>query len=184
MRSWPWTRSPATDNNAGPSRVLLAARELPAVIGNLAREATSPAAGTSLSSGARAAEFTTWLHRDAESPARIAVRFRAPAAEWAVLTGDGPIRDCVLLGRPRAADRHDPARVLGPARMLGPARAPAHGPWTLQPRARAETVQQEARALVLTGERERGTATEGVPEPETAVGTRTTRPFAIHVSNG
>ncbi|MGW6832301.1 hypothetical protein ACWGCI_02685 [Streptomyces sp. NPDC054949] len=51
----------------------------------------------------------------------------------------------VLLRKAQATDRHDSAR------MLDLAHAAAHVPWTLPPRARAEALQQEARALALTG---------------------------------
>ncbi|MFD4916983.1 hypothetical protein ACFWNR_27740 [Streptomyces virginiae] len=51
----------------------------------------------------------------------------------------------MLLRKAQAADRGDAAR------MLDLAHAAAQGPWRLPPRARAEALQQEARALALTG---------------------------------
>ncbi|WP_328864091.1 hypothetical protein [Streptomyces virginiae] len=51
---------------------------------------------------------------------------------------------CILLRKAQAAHRDDPAR------MLDLARTAAHGPWRLPPHARAEALQQEAQALVLT----------------------------------
>ncbi|MCX5128280.1 XRE family transcriptional regulator [Streptomyces sp. NBC_00347] len=133
------------DSSTGPRQVLPAAMELLAVIDTLARDATTPVRRELLGVGARAAEFTAWLHRDAGSPAHLTVFFHDRAAEWATLTGDGPMHAYVLLRKAQATDRHDPAR------MLDLAQAAARGPWTLPPRARAEALQQEARALALTG---------------------------------
>ncbi|MFC6137835.1 XRE family transcriptional regulator [Streptomyces spororaveus] len=133
------------DSSTGPRQVLPAAMELLAVIDALVREVTSPVRSELLSIGARAAEFTAWLHRDGGSPAHVTVYFHDRAAEWATVTGDGPMHAYVLLRKAQATDRHDPAR------MLDLAHAAAHGPWALPPRAQAEALQQEARALALTG---------------------------------
>ncbi|WP_052714042.1 hypothetical protein, partial [Streptomyces katrae] len=133
------------DGSTGPRRVLPAATELLAVIEELAHEASPSVRRELLGVGARAAEFTAWLHRDAGAPAHVTVFFHDRAVEWATVTGDGPMHAYVLLRKAQATDRHDAAR------MLDLAHAAAHGPWTLPPRAQAEALQQEARALALTG---------------------------------
>ncbi|MFF3675913.1 hypothetical protein ACFYYS_18305 [Streptomyces sp. NPDC002120] len=75
----------------------------------------------------------------------MAAFFYDRAVEWATVTGDGPMHAYILLRKAQAADRDDPVR------MLDLARTAAHGPWRLPPRAHAEALQQEARALALTG---------------------------------
>ncbi|MER6257674.1 XRE family transcriptional regulator [Streptomyces sp. NPDC001584] len=134
-----------TDGSTGPRQALPAATELLAVIEQLARETPDSVRRELLGLGARAAEFTAWLHRDAGAPPHVAGFFHDRAVEWATVTGDGPMHAYVLLRKAQAADRDDPAR------MLDLARTAAHGPWRLPPRARAEALQQEARALALTG---------------------------------
>ncbi|MFF3620735.1 hypothetical protein [Streptomyces sp. NPDC002467] len=51
----------------------------------------------------------------------------------------------VLLRKAQATKHHDAAC------MLDLASTAAHDPWSLPPRAQAEALQQEARALALTG---------------------------------
>ncbi|MDK9498565.1 XRE family transcriptional regulator [Streptomyces katrae] len=133
------------DGSAGPRQALPAATDLVAVIEQLAREASSSLRPDLLRVGARAAEFTAWLHRDAGAPAHVTVFFHDRAVEWATVTGDAPMHAYVLLRKAQATDRHDAAR------MLDLAHAAANGPWKLPPRAQAEALQQEARALALTG---------------------------------
>lgn len=134
-----------TDGSTGPRQALPTAIELLAVIDHLARDA-APAVGRELLVlGARAAEFTGWLHRDAGSPPHHCLYFHDRAIEWATVTGDSPMHAYVLLRKAQATDRHDPVR------MLDLAHTAARGPWTLPPRAQAEALQQEARALALTG---------------------------------
>ncbi|MFF2192844.1 XRE family transcriptional regulator [Streptomyces sp. NPDC058157] len=133
------------DGSAGPRQALPAATELLAVIEHLAHEASPSLRRELLGVGARAAEFTAWLHRDAGSPPHVTVFFHDRAIEWATVTGDAPMHAYVLLRKAQATDRHDAAR------MLDLAHAAAHGPWRLPPRAQAEALQQEARALALTG---------------------------------
>ncbi|MFD9418187.1 XRE family transcriptional regulator [Streptomyces goshikiensis] len=134
-----------TDGSTGPRQALPAATELLVVIEQLAREAPEPVRRELLGVGARAAEFTAWLHRDSGAPPHVAGFFHDRAVEWATVAGDGPLHAYILLRKAQSADRDDPAR------MLGLARTAAHGPWRLPPRARAEALQQEARALALTG---------------------------------
>ncbi|MFE9933561.1 XRE family transcriptional regulator [Streptomyces sp. NPDC005533] len=134
-----------TDGATGPRQALPAATELLVVIEQLAREAPEPVRHELHRLGARAAEFTAWLHRDAGAPPHVPAFFYDRAVEWATVTGDGPMHAYILLRKAQAADRDDPTR------MLDLARTSAHGPWRLPPRAHAEALQQEARALALTG---------------------------------
>ncbi|MFJ3882014.1 XRE family transcriptional regulator [Streptomyces sp. NPDC090077] len=133
------------DGNTGPRQALPAAMEILAVVEHLACDASPSVRRELLAVGARAAEFTAWLHRDAGAPAHVTVFFHDRAVEWATVTGDGPMHAYVLLRKAQATDRHDALR------MLDLAHAAAHGPWNLPPRAQAEALQQEARALALTG---------------------------------
>ncbi|MEV6575653.1 XRE family transcriptional regulator [Streptomyces sp. NPDC051577] len=134
-----------SDGRTGPRQALPLAVDLLAVIDELARDTRSAVRRDLLMLGARAAEFTAFLHRDAGSPPQVTLYFHDRAIEWASITGDGPMHAYVLLRKAQATDRGDAAR------MLDLAHAAAQGPWTLPPRARAEALQQEARALALTG---------------------------------
>lgn len=133
------------DGSTGPRQALPAAMEILAVVEHLARDASPSVRRELLGVGARAAEFTAWLHRDAGAPAHVTVFLHDRAVEWATVTGDGSMHAYVLLRKAQATDRHDATR------MLDLAHAAAHGPWSLPPRAQAEALQQEARALALTG---------------------------------
>ncbi|MCY0930980.1 XRE family transcriptional regulator [Streptomyces sp. H27-H1] len=134
-----------SDGRTGPRQTLPTALDLLGVIDELARDTRSAVRRDLLMVGARAAEFTAFLHRDAGAPPPVTLYFHDRAIEWASITGDGPMHAYVLLRKAQATDRGDAAR------MLGLAHAAAQGPWTLPPRARAEALQQEARALALTG---------------------------------
>ncbi|WP_372410844.1 XRE family transcriptional regulator [Streptomyces luteireticuli] len=134
-----------TDGSAGPRQALPAAVGIVGAVGELIREAPSDIRGELLTVGARAAEFTAWLHRDAGAPRHITTYFHDRAIEWATVGGDGPMHAYVLLRKAQATDRDDAPR------MRDLAHAAVHGPWTLPPRARAEALQQEARAIALTG---------------------------------
>lgn len=135
------------DGSTGPRNALPKAMDILCVIDVLAHEASDTVRKDLLAIGARAAEFTAFLHRDAGAPPHVALYFYDRAAEWATVTGDGPMQAYVLLRKAQAIDRRDAAR------MLDLAHAAAHGPWKLPPRARAEALQQHARALALTGSR-------------------------------
>ncbi|MEU1826683.1 XRE family transcriptional regulator [Streptomyces abikoensis] len=134
-----------TDGRTGPRQALPAALGILGAIDEIARDAAPAVRRELLVVGARAAEFTAWLHRDAGDPPHIATFFHDRAIEWATLTGDGPMHAYVLLRKAQATDRDDAAR------MRDLAQAAVHGPWTLPPRAQAEALQQEARAMALTG---------------------------------
>ncbi|MFD9411254.1 XRE family transcriptional regulator [Streptomyces sp. NPDC059989] len=120
-----------SDGRTGPRQALPTALELLAVIDELARDTRSSIRRELLMVGARAAEFTAFLHRDAGSPPQVTLYFHDRAIEWASITGDGPMHAYVLLRKAQAADRGDAARMLDLAR--------------------ADALQQEARALALTG---------------------------------
>ncbi|MEU1375962.1 XRE family transcriptional regulator [Streptomyces triculaminicus] len=133
------------DGRTGPRQALPAALGILGAIDEIAREAAPDVRRELLVVGARAAEFTAWLHRDAGDPPHIATFFHDRAIEWATVTGDGPMHAYVLLRKAQATERDDAAR------MRDLAQAAIHGPWTLPPRAQAEALQQEARAMALTG---------------------------------
>ncbi|MFI9206510.1 XRE family transcriptional regulator, partial [Streptomyces sp. NPDC053048] len=134
-----------TDSHAGPRQVLPVALGLAGAIDTLAREARPAIRQDLLALGARTAEFTAWVHRDSGAPPQTTTYWHDRAIEWATLTGDGPMHAYVLLRRAQATDRQDAVRMYDLAHVA------ARGPWTLPPRARAEALQQEARAMALTG---------------------------------
>ncbi|MEU5430917.1 XRE family transcriptional regulator [Streptomyces olivoreticuli] len=132
------------DGRMGPRQVLPFALGIVGAIDVTARE--RPAIRRDLLAlGARAAEFTAWVHRDGGAPPQATVYWHDRAIEWATLAGDGPMHAYVLLRRAQVTDRHDALRMRDLAHVA------ARGPWKLPPRARAEALQQEARALALTG---------------------------------
>ncbi|MEU2510471.1 XRE family transcriptional regulator [Streptomyces syringium] len=134
-----------TDGRTGPRQALPGAVSILGAIDEIARDACSAVRRELLGVGARAAEFTAWLYRDAGAPPHTTTFFHDRAIEWATLSGDGPMHAYVLLRKAQATERDDAAR------MRDLAHAAVHGPWTLPPRARAEALQQEARAMALTG---------------------------------
>ncbi|NEA59550.1 XRE family transcriptional regulator [Streptomyces sp. SID13666] len=137
--------SARADSHLGPHRALPAALGILAAIDTTARTAQPAVRRDLLALGARAAEFTAWLHRDGGSTPQTTTYWHDRAIEWATVSGDDAMHAYVLLRKAQAADRDDPAR------MRDLAHAAVHGPWALPARARAEALQQEARALALTG---------------------------------
>ncbi|MGR8012212.1 helix-turn-helix domain-containing protein [Streptomyces hypolithicus] len=133
------------DGRTGPHEALPTTLGILAAINTTARDAGAGIRHDLLILGSRGAELAAWLHRDAGAPAQATAYWHHQAKEWATLTGDGPMHAYVLLRQAQATDRDDPAR------MRDLAHAAANGPWTLPPRPRAEALQQEARALALTG---------------------------------
>ncbi|MFC5149911.1 XRE family transcriptional regulator [Streptomyces aureoversilis] len=132
------------DGRWGPRQVLPVALGIVGATDATARE--RPAIRRELLAlGARAAEFTAWVHRDGGAPPQATTYWHDRAIEWAVLAGDGPMHAYILLRRAQVTDRHDALRMRDLAHVA------ARGPWRLPPRARAEALQQEARALALTG---------------------------------
>lgn len=134
-----------TDGLTGPHQALPTALGILAAIDHAARDAREAVRRELLVVGARGAELVAWLHRDAGATAQATAYWHAQAKEWATLTGDGAMHAYVLLRQAQATDRDDPAK------MRDLAHAATNGPWTLPPRPRAEALQQEARALALTG---------------------------------
>lgn len=133
------------DGLAGPHEALPTVLGILTAINSAARTAGEDLRRDLLALGARGAELAAWLHRDAGAPAPAVAYWHHQAKEWATFTGDGAMHAYVLLRQAQATDRNDAAR------MLDLARAATTGPWTLPPRPRAEALQQEARALALTG---------------------------------
>lgn len=136
-----------TDSVLGPREALPRAL---AILGSIERAARGTAGSVRrdlLVLGARAAEFAAWLHRDSGAGPAPTAFWHDRAVEFATMAGDGPLHGYVLLRKAQASDRD-------PARMRDLAHAAHAGPWTLPPRPRAEALQQEARALAITGVRE------------------------------
>ncbi|MGW7312675.1 helix-turn-helix domain-containing protein [Streptomyces sp. NPDC054865] len=134
-----------TDGLDGPHKVLPIVLGILAAINSATRTVAPALRRELLVLGARGAELAAWLHRDTGAPDPTVTYWHHQAKEWATLTGDGAMHAYVLLRQAQATDRTDATR------MLDLARAATTGPWTLPPRPRAEALQQEARALALTG---------------------------------
>jgi len=134
------------DGSWGPRGVLPVALGLVGAIDRSARSVPG-ARRELLSVGARAAEFTGWLYRDAGGRTQAAY-WRDRATEWAQEAGDLAMQGYVLLRKSQAAwdDRDAP-------RMLTLSRAVQDGPWRVPTRVRAEAAQQEARAQAMLGAR-------------------------------
>ncbi|MCM4082234.1 hypothetical protein [Paractinoplanes hotanensis] len=93
--------------------------------------------------GARAAEFTGWLYRDAGHP-EAADYWRDRASEWAMEATDYAMPGYILIKKSQSAwDARDATR------MLGLAEAVQEGPWALPARVMAEAVQQQARGMAM-----------------------------------
>ncbi|WP_158835009.1 XRE family transcriptional regulator [Streptomyces sp. NRRL S-350] len=135
-----------TDSVLGPRAALPQALAIVSSVERAAREASGSARRDLLVLGARAAEFTAWLHRDSEAGPAPTAFWHDRAIELATMAGEGQLHGYVLLRKAQAADGD-------PARMRDLARAAHAGPWSLPPRPRAEALQHEARALALTGVR-------------------------------
>ncbi|MFD7735303.1 XRE family transcriptional regulator [Kitasatospora phosalacinea] len=133
------------DGLVGPHEALPTALGILAAISSAARTAHDDLRRELLALGARGAELAAWLNRDAGAPAPAVAYWHHQAAEWATLAGDEAMHAYVLLRQAQATDRTDALR------MLDLARAATTGPWTLPARPRAEALQQQARALALTG---------------------------------
>ncbi|SHN44419.1 helix-turn-helix domain-containing protein [Cryptosporangium aurantiacum] len=133
------------DGSWGPRTALPAALGLVGAIDRSARSVRSDVRRQLLGVGARAAEFTGWLYRDAGGRTQASY-WRDRATEWAQEAGDLAMQGYVLLRKSQAAwdDRDAP-------RMLTLARAVQEGPWQLPDRVRAEAAQQEARAQAMLG---------------------------------
>ncbi|MGK5639051.1 helix-turn-helix domain-containing protein [Streptomyces sp. URMC 126] len=133
------------DARCGPGGALPEALGLVKAIEATARDVRADARRELLALGSRAAEFTAWLHHDGGAPPSTVLYWHDRAIEWADLSGDGAMHGYVLLRKAQATERTDPAR------MRDLAHAAVHGPWSLPLRARAEALQQEARAMALLG---------------------------------
>ncbi|MFD9686774.1 XRE family transcriptional regulator [Kitasatospora sp. NPDC059088] len=135
-----------TDSLLGPRESLPRTLAILTDVADAARQAHAPLRRELLLLGARAAEFAAWLYRDSGAPAEHTTYWHDRAVEFATMGGDGALHAYVLLRKAQAADDD-------PARMRDLAHAAHSGPWSLPLRPRAEALQQEARALALTGVR-------------------------------
>ncbi|WP_312018640.1 XRE family transcriptional regulator [Streptomyces sp. I05A-00742] len=134
-----------TDGRSGPGDALPGALDVVQVVAATARDVRTDVRRELLALGSRAAELTAWLYHDSGAPAGTVLYWHDRAIEWADLCGDGAMHGYVLLRKAQATGRTDPAR------MRDLAHAAVHGPWSLPLRARAEALQQEARAMALGG---------------------------------
>jgi tetratricopeptide (TPR) repeat protein len=133
----------ANDGRYGPVMTLPTILGLIAAIEKIATEAKPRVRRELLRVGAKAAEFTGWLYRDAAKP-ELANYWRDRAVEWAQVSGDAAMQGYVLLKKSQAAwDERDALR------MLTLAEAVQEGPWKLPARVRAEAAQQEARGHAM-----------------------------------
>ncbi|GAA3394425.1 helix-turn-helix domain-containing protein [Cryptosporangium minutisporangium] len=135
------------DGSWGPRTALPAALGLVGAVDRSARTIRPELRRDLLGVGARAAEFTGWLYRDAGGRTQASY-WRDRATEWAQEAGDLAMQGYVLLRKSQAAwdDRDAP-------RMLTLSRAVQEGPWQVPARVRAEAAQQEARAQAMLGAR-------------------------------
>ncbi|MFJ5926604.1 XRE family transcriptional regulator [Kitasatospora sp. NPDC092948] len=138
-------RAALLDVEGGPRVALPHVGAVLDALERLIPQARGPVRTDLLALGARAAEFIAWLHRDSGGPAPLTAVWHERALEWSTMAGDSPMHAYVLLRKAQAASPGDPAR------MGDLARAAHSGPFRLPPRPRAEALQQEARALALTG---------------------------------
>ncbi|MFB8236171.1 XRE family transcriptional regulator [Kitasatospora purpeofusca] len=133
------------DSKGGPRTALPRVGVVLDALETLIPGARGPVRTELLALGARAAELTAWLHRDSGSPEPLTAMWHNRALEWSTMAGDGAMHAYVLLRKAQATSPSDPAK------MGDLARAAHSGAFRLPPRPRAEALQQEARALALTG---------------------------------
>ncbi|MFJ5551205.1 hypothetical protein [Streptomyces sp. NPDC093225] len=123
------------DGRPGTRRALPAAIELLEVVGELLRESPAPVRREPFALGARAAEFTAFLHRDGGAPTQTVLFFHDRAAEFTMLAGDDPMHAYVLLRKAQAVGREDADRMpdLAAAAAHGPFPGPAPRPCSSRP---------------------------------------------------
>ncbi|GAA0546936.1 hypothetical protein GCM10010172_30830 [Paractinoplanes ferrugineus] len=137
------TRCAVDDGLHGPRYALPGALGILAIVQRNARSVKWAVRRPLLRVGARAAEFTGWLYRDAGHPA-AADYWRDRASEWAMEAADYAMPGYILIKKSQSAwDARDATR------MLGLAEAVQDGPWQLPARVMAEAVQQQARGLAM-----------------------------------
>ncbi len=133
-----------SDGAAGPKKTLPSVLGIIAAIEGGARQVKTKARRELLGVGARAAELAAWLYRDLGELICTAY-WHERALEWAQECGDVAMQGYVLLKKSQAAwDEREGTRMLAFAQA-------AQQACRRLPRVRAEAVQQEARALALTG---------------------------------
>jgi transcriptional regulator with XRE-family HTH domain len=135
-----------SDGKDGPKQTLPSVLGIIAAIESNARQVKVEARRELIAVAARAAEFAGWLYRDTGELASTGY-WHDRAMEWAQECGDTAMQGYVLLKKSQAAwDARDGARM----HSLALAAQGSH--WKLPRQVVAEAVQQEARALALTGE--------------------------------
>ncbi|WP_344572690.1 hypothetical protein [Winogradskya humida] len=136
-------RCAVDDGLHGPRYALPGALGILAIVQRNARSVKWAVRRPLLRVGARAAEFTGWLYRDAGHPA-AADYWRDRASEWAMEATDFAMPGYILIKKSQSAwDARDATR------MLGLAEAVQSGPWQLPARVMAEALQQQARGLAM-----------------------------------
>jgi hypothetical protein len=136
-------RCAVDDGLRGPRYALPAALGILSIVQRNARAVKWTVRRPLLQVGARAAEFTGWLYRDAGHPA-AADYWRDRASEWAMEATDFAMPGYILIKKSQAA-----WDARNATRMLGLAEAVQAGPWRLPARVMAEAVQQQARGLAM-----------------------------------
>lgn len=143
-----------SDGKEGPKQTLPAVLGIIAAIETSARQLKIEARRELISVAARAAEFAGWLYRDIGQLTSTGY-WHDRAMEWAQECGDTAMQGYVLLKKSQTAwDARDGSRMLS----LALAAQSSH--WNMPRQVVAEAVQQEARALALTGERFEAVATK------------------------
>jgi transcriptional regulator with XRE-family HTH domain len=136
-----------SDGKNGPKQTLPSVLGIIAAIESNARHLKVEARRELIAVAARAAEFAGWLYRDIGELESTGY-WHDRAMEWAQECGDTAMQGYVLLKKSQTAwDARDGSRMLS----LALAAQGSH--WKLPRQVVAEAVQQEARALALTGER-------------------------------
>jgi hypothetical protein len=135
--------SASDDGHHGPRYALPGALGIVSIVQRNARSVKWNVRRPLLRVGARAAEFTGWLYRDAGHH-EAADYWRDRASEWAMEATDYAMPGYILIKKSQSAwDARDASR------MLGLAEAVEEGPWTLPARVMAEAVQQQARGMAM-----------------------------------
>ncbi|WP_371547551.1 hypothetical protein OG266_20170 [Streptomyces sp. NBC_00554] len=135
----------ANDGAEGPKSIVPAIMGQIASLDELIRQVKPAFRRSLLRVAAESSEFAAWLYRDLALPVQ-ATYWRDRALEFAQEASDFSMQGYVLLKKSQAAwDERDALH------MLTMAQAVQEGPWNLPLRVQAEAVQQEARALAMTG---------------------------------
>ena len=134
-----------SDGKSGPKQTLPSVLGIIAAIESNAQRCKVQARRELTSVAARAAEFAGWLYRDIGELTSTGY-WHDRAMEWAQESGDTAMQGYILLKKSQTAwDARDGTRMLSLAQVA------QGGQWQLPRKVIAEAVQQEARALAMTG---------------------------------